>query len=133
MDHLPPVTPFLLTLTLTFDPLLIGGSKKTPGSKSAKKDSLARKAVFNRAMSHSETDSPVRPEVLQFQEEKNDHLVSQQRSPLPHEVRGVSKKVPPIDESIQTVSRESNAQVDLPDEVLPPPSCPPPQIDDNKW
>jgi hypothetical protein len=85
-------------------------------------------------MSHSEADSPVRPEVLQFQEEKADHLVGQQLSPVAHEVRGVSRKVAPIEESKPTVSRDSNAHAELNlDEVLPPPSTPPPQVEDGRW
>jgi len=83
-----------------------GGSKKTPGTKSAnKKDSLARKAVTNRAMSHSEADSPVRPEVLNFQEEKSESQTKKQ------------------DNEIITTPPSAD------DHVLPPPSTPPPPLD----
>lgn len=107
----------------------LGGSRKTPGTRSGKKDSLARKAVFNRAMSHSEADSPVRPETLQFQEEKDN--APGPFSPGASEVRGVSRKVPHYDDSKPTDSRDSNTPVD--DDILPPPSMPPPPIEDSRW
>ena len=92
---------------------LLGGSKKTPGSKSAnKKDSLARMAVTNRAMSHSETDSPVRPEVLNFQQEEK--VESQPKNDV---VRGGGGG-----DHLEVITTPPSVD----EHILPPPSTPPP-------
>jgi hypothetical protein len=76
-------------------------------------------------MSHSEADSPVRPEVLQFQEEKTGGEGGG-LSPVGRKTHAPSPR--------ETASHDSNALID--DEVVPPPSSPPPPLEDpleEKW
>jgi hypothetical protein len=107
-------------------------------------------------MSHSEADpssaapSPIRPEVLQFQAPASGQgdsetgtetgTVSRQSSPMAHEVRGVSRKVAPFEESKSSAVTGGGGgmiavqpQPPLEDEILPPPSTPPPPEEDSRW
>ncbi len=123
----PNSGPFF-SFSLFFTVLVLAASKKTPSTKSASRprDSLAKKALTNRAMSHSEADhapSPVRPETLQFNEEKSDSPPAESghaASPTTHSYAQAGKK------SIVSPVKVHVAVEERADDILPPPSTPPP-------